>query len=66
MPLIYILVILMLLKLFCNTGGILIKVGVTGANGKMGRQVVSSVLADSETSLVCAVDRTVRTVYEIF
>ena len=35
----------------------MIKVGVVGALGKMGQEVVSAVLADSELELVCAVDK---------
>lgn len=35
----------------------MIKVGVIGASGKMGKQVVSAVLADKELVLVCAVDK---------
>ncbi|MBR2069192.1 MAG: 4-hydroxy-tetrahydrodipicolinate reductase [Candidatus Gastranaerophilales bacterium] len=35
----------------------MIKVGVVGAAGKMGQQVVSEVLADKELALVCAVDK---------
>ena len=35
----------------------MIKIGVTGALGKMGKQVVSAVLADDELELVCAVDK---------
>ena len=38
-------------------GGILIKVGVIGTSGKMGKQVVSAVLSDNELELVCAVDK---------
>ena len=39
------------------SGGILIKVGVIGAQGKMGKTVVSAVLNDNELELVCAVDK---------
>ena len=35
----------------------MIKVGVVGAFGKMGREVVSAVLADDDLSLGCAVDK---------
>lgn len=35
----------------------LIKVGVTGALGRMGQEVVKAVVKDDETALVCAVDK---------
>ena len=35
----------------------MISVGVIGASGKMGSQVVSAVLNDVETKLVCAIDK---------
>ncbi len=35
----------------------MIKTGVIGASGKMGKQVISAVIADSELELVCAVDK---------
>ena len=34
-----------------------IKVGVIGAMGKMGKEVVKTVINDPETELVCAVDK---------
>jgi len=36
---------------------ILIKIGVVGANGKMGSTVINAVLNDSECELVCAIDK---------
>ena len=38
-------------------GGSLINLGVIGANGKMGREVVKLVLNDDNFKLVCAVDK---------
>lgn len=35
----------------------MINVGVVGASGKMGEQVVNAVLSDNETELICAVDK---------
>lgn len=35
----------------------LIKVGVTGALGRMGQEVVKAVVKDDETALVCAIDK---------
>ena len=35
----------------------MIKVGVTGANGKMGKEVVKLVLSENDMELVCAVDK---------
>ena len=35
----------------------LIRVGVTGALGRMGQEVVKAVIKDDETTLVCAVDK---------
>ena len=44
--------------LFCRSkGGILIKLGVVGANGKMGSQVVNLALNDKDFELVCAIDK---------
>lgn len=38
-------------------GDILIRTGVTGALGKMGKEVVKTIINDPELELACAIDK---------